>query len=45
MRVVRIQELNSCFNEVNSKLLLCVACLYPDDLFAAFNKDNILRLD
>jgi len=41
---MQLQELNSRFTEANSELLLCVACLSPDDLFAAFNKDNILRL-
>jgi hypothetical protein len=38
---MQLQELNSRFNEANSELLLCVACLSPDDLFVAFNKDNI----
>jgi hypothetical protein len=41
---MQLQKLNSRFNEANSELLLCVACLSPDNLFVAFNKDNILRL-
>jgi hypothetical protein len=41
---MQLQELNSRFNEANSELLLCVVCLSQDDLFANFNKDNILRL-
>jgi hypothetical protein len=41
---MQLQKLNSRFNEANSELLLCVACLSLDDLFATFNKDNILRL-
>jgi len=41
---IQLQELNSRFTEANSELLLCVACQSPDELFAAFNKDNILRL-
>jgi hypothetical protein len=41
---MQLQELNSRFNEANFELLLCVACLSPDNLFAASNKDNILRL-
>jgi hypothetical protein len=41
---MQLQELNSRFNEANYELLLCVACLSPDNLFAAFNKDNILCL-
>ncbi|ESR41210.1 TTF-type domain-containing protein [Citrus sinensis] len=38
---MQLQELNSRFNEVNTKLLLCLACLCPKDLFAAFNKETI----
>ena len=34
----------SRFNEASSKLLLCVLCLSPGDLFASFNKDKLLRL-
>jgi hypothetical protein len=41
---IQLKELNSRFNKANSELLLCVACLSPNDLVAAFNKDNILRL-
>jgi hypothetical protein len=41
---MQFQELNSCFNEASSELLLCVACLNPDDLFASFNKEKLLRL-
>jgi hypothetical protein len=41
---MQLQELNNHFTKANSELLLCVACLSRDDLFAAFNKDNILRL-
>jgi hypothetical protein len=41
---MQLQELNNRFTEANSELLLCIACLSPDDLFVAFNKDNILRL-
>jgi hypothetical protein len=39
---MQLQELNSHFTEVNSELLLSVGCLSPDDLFATFNKNNIL---
>jgi hypothetical protein len=41
---MQLQEFSSCFNEANSELLLCVACLSLDDLFTGFNKDNILCL-
>ncbi|KAH9658680.1 TTF-type domain-containing protein [Citrus sinensis] len=35
---------NIRFNEVNTELLLCLACLCPKDSFAAFNKEKLLRL-
>jgi hypothetical protein len=41
---MQLQKLNSHFNEANSELLLCVVCLSPDDLFASFNKEKLLRL-
>ncbi|KAH9669535.1 hypothetical protein KPL70_021825 [Citrus sinensis] len=41
---MQLQELNSRFNEINTKLLMCLACLCPKDLFAAFNKETLLRL-
>jgi hypothetical protein len=41
---MQLQELNSRFNEANFELLLCVSCLSPDDLFASFNKEKLLRL-
>ncbi|KAH9725570.1 TTF-type domain-containing protein [Citrus sinensis] len=41
---MQLQELNSRFNEVNTELLLCLACLCPKDSFAAFNKEKLLRL-
>ena len=39
---MQIQELNSHFE--NSKLLLYVACLNPDNLFSAFIKEKLIRL-
>jgi hypothetical protein len=41
---MQLQELNSHFNETSFKLLLCVACFSPDDLFASFNKEKLLCL-
>ncbi|KAL6953921.1 hypothetical protein U1Q18_052845 [Sarracenia purpurea var. burkii] len=41
---MQIQELNNRFNEVNTELLLCVACLNPLDSFAAFDKKRLIRL-
>ncbi|ESR41212.1 hypothetical protein CICLE_v10027276mg [Citrus x clementina] len=38
---MQLQELNSRFNEINTKLLMCLACLCPKDLFAAFNKETV----
>ena len=41
---MQLQELNSRFSESNFELLLCIACLSPDDLFPSFNKEKLLRL-
>ena len=41
---MQLQELNSRFIEVNTELLLCVACLNPRDSFIAFDKQKLLRL-
>ena len=38
------QELNSRFNEVNTKLLLCLTCLDPSNSFSASNKLKLIRL-
>ncbi|KAI8559486.1 hypothetical protein RHMOL_Rhmol04G0177600 [Rhododendron molle] len=40
----QLQELNSRFNEVNTELLLCVACLHPSDSFTSFDKKRLVRL-
>ncbi|XP_050875349.1 uncharacterized protein LOC127078974 [Lathyrus oleraceus] len=40
----QLQELNNRFTEVNTKLLLCVACLSPRDSFSAFDKERLIRL-
>ncbi|KDO49743.1 hypothetical protein CISIN_1g037292mg, partial [Citrus sinensis] len=39
-----LSQLNSHFNEVNTKILLCLACLCPKDSFVAFNKEKLLPL-
>jgi hypothetical protein len=41
---MQFQELNSHFNEASSELLLCVACLSLDDMFASFNNDKLICL-
>ncbi|XP_022848706.1 uncharacterized protein LOC111371009 [Olea europaea var. sylvestris] len=41
---LQLQELNDCFLEVNIELLLCVACLCPQDLFSSFDKKSLIRL-
>ncbi|XP_021828837.1 uncharacterized protein LOC110769211 isoform X2 [Prunus avium] len=41
---VQIQELNVRFTEMNTGLLLCVACLNPSDSFSAFNKQKLICL-
>ncbi|XP_008239212.2 PREDICTED: uncharacterized protein LOC103337827 [Prunus mume] len=40
----QITELEDRFNEVNSELLNCLACLSPKDSFVAFDKPRLLRL-
>lgn len=40
----QLQELNNRFSEVNTELLLCVACLNLRDSFSAFDKKNLIRL-
>ena len=41
---MQLQELNDHFSKVNSELCLCVACLYPNDSFSAFDKNKLIRL-
>ncbi|ESR53913.1 hypothetical protein CICLE_v10024173mg [Citrus x clementina] len=41
---MQLQELKNRFNESNTELLICLACLCPNDLFAAFDKEKLLRL-
>ncbi|CAN6580202.1 unnamed protein product [Malus baccata var. baccata] len=40
----QITELEDRFNEVNTELLICMACLSPKDSFVAFDKPKLLRL-
>ncbi|XP_057756353.1 uncharacterized protein LOC130975600 [Arachis stenosperma] len=44
MNDIQLQELNNRFTEVNTELLLCIACLNPSDSFFAFDKEKLLRL-
>ncbi|KAK9180887.1 hypothetical protein WN944_024023 [Citrus x changshan-huyou] len=39
-----LEEARSPNNESNTELLICLACLCPNDLFAAFDKEKLLRL-
>ncbi|XP_022847505.1 zinc finger MYM-type protein 1-like [Olea europaea var. sylvestris] len=41
---LQLQELNDHFSEVNTELLLCLACLCPQDSFSSFDKKNLIRL-
>ena len=41
---LQLQELNNHFLEVNTDLLLCMACLNPSNLFVAFDKEKLIRL-
>nr|KYP61905.1 hypothetical protein KK1_016419 [Cajanus cajan] len=40
----RLQELNNHFTEVNTELLLCVACINPRDSFSIFDKEKLIEL-
>ena len=39
----QIVELNFRFNEVSTKLLLCMSCLSPSDCFFAFDKNKLIQ--
>ncbi|CAN6721233.1 unnamed protein product [Malus baccata var. baccata] len=41
---MQLKELNDLFNEVNTKLLLCMTCLSPVNNFASFDKAKIVHL-
>ncbi|CAL1383726.1 unnamed protein product [Linum trigynum] len=41
---MQLQELNTRFDEINTDLLCCVACLNPDDLFVDYDKDKLVKL-
>ena len=41
---LQLQEFNNRFSEATTKLLLCMACLNPSDLFLAFNIKKLTRL-
>ncbi|KAI0513372.1 hypothetical protein KFK09_009389 [Dendrobium nobile] len=41
---MQLQELNNRFSESNTKLLLCVTCLNPSNMFSAYDKGKLIRL-
>jgi hypothetical protein len=41
---MQLHEFNEWFNEISSKLLLCVACLNKKKSFQSFNKDMLIKL-
>ena len=41
---MQLQELNNRFSEVNTDLLLCMACLNPSNSFVTFDKEMLIRL-
>ncbi|XP_057782753.1 uncharacterized protein LOC131000700 [Salvia miltiorrhiza] len=41
---MQVLELNQRFDEVNTELLLCMACLDPRDSFSAFDVKKLVRL-
>ncbi|CAN6567097.1 unnamed protein product [Malus baccata var. baccata] len=42
--VDKLTELNDRFNEASIELVICLASLSPNDSFAAFDKEKLLRL-
>ncbi|XP_038701805.1 uncharacterized protein LOC119998524 [Tripterygium wilfordii] len=40
----QFRELNDCFTETTTELLICMACLNPNDSFSAFDKHKLIRL-
>ena len=40
---MQLQDLNDHFNEINTYLLLCLACLCPNDLFSAFENEKLIH--
>ncbi|KAL7200856.1 hypothetical protein ACSBR1_032724 [Camellia fascicularis] len=41
---MQLQELNNRFTEASTELLLCVACLNPNNSFCAFDKQKLIHL-
>nr|KAJ0219001.1 hypothetical protein LSAT_V11C300155530 [Lactuca sativa] len=41
---MQLQELNQRFNEANTNLLLCIACLCPSGSFKAFDLEKIMKM-
>ncbi|XP_075665509.1 uncharacterized protein LOC142635194 [Castanea sativa] len=41
---MQLQELNNRFSEVNTDLLICMACLNPSNSFVAFDKEKLVHL-
>lgn len=40
---MQLQELSNRFNETNSRLLICMACLTPTNLFSSFSKAKLVK--
>ncbi|XP_075649879.1 uncharacterized protein LOC142620391 [Castanea sativa] len=41
---MQLQELNNRFSEVNTDLLICMACLNPSNSFVAYDKEKLIHL-
>ena len=41
---MQLQELNDRFNELDTKLLICMVCLSLIDLFSSFDKKRLIKL-
>ena len=40
----QLQEFNDRLTYVNTELLICIACLCPDDSFHAFDMEKLIQL-
>ncbi|KAI8554890.1 hypothetical protein RHMOL_Rhmol05G0132000 [Rhododendron molle] len=41
---LHLHELNNCFTEANTELLLCMSCLNPRNSFSTFERKKFIRL-
>ncbi|CAK8576821.1 unnamed protein product [Lathyrus sativus] len=40
---MKLKEINNHFNETNSRLLICMSCFNPTNLFSSFDKEKLVK--